>query len=113
MIDTEQLKIIAYAVELSLGVKNSVFSKCRGKPREALARQITAYVMHCGFSATLTDIGDALGRDRTTITHAITKIEDMRDDKDFDNYLDQFLDYCDTLLKIRNMGNLEFMERFK
>jgi chromosomal replication initiation ATPase DnaA len=50
----------------------------------ARARQLAMYLCHVVFRRTLAEIGDAFGRDRTTVSHACALIEDMRDDPGFD-----------------------------
>lgn len=57
-------------------------SRCRlGTAR---ARQLAMYLSHVILGRSLTEIGDAFGRDRTTVSHACAVIEDLRDDPDFD-----------------------------
>ena len=57
-------------------------SRCRSGT--ARARQLAMYLSHVVLGRTLTEIGDAFGRDRTTVSHACGVIEDMRDDPAFD-----------------------------
>jgi len=57
-------------------------SRCRiGTAR---ARQLAMYLSHVVLGRSLTEIGDAFGRDRTTVSHACAVIEDLRDDPAFD-----------------------------
>lgn len=57
-------------------------SRCRlGTAR---ARQLAMYLSHVVLGRSLSEIGAAFGRDRTTVSHACALIEDMRDDADFD-----------------------------
>lgn len=60
----------------------------RGSPRAAFARQVAMYLAHvvCGLS--LTEVGTAFGRDRTTVAHACEVIEDRRDDPELDGQLE-------------------------
>lgn len=60
----------------------------RGPARHALARQLAMYLSHVVLGHTLTDIGSAFGRDRSTASHACAKIEDMRDRANFDAWVD-------------------------
>ncbi len=57
-------------------------SRCRADV--ARARQLAMYLAHVVFGQSLTSIGEAFGRDRTTVSYACALIEDMRDDKLFD-----------------------------
>ncbi|MDB5623036.1 MAG: chromosomal replication initiator DnaA [Devosia sp.] len=51
----------------------------------ARARQLAMYLSHVALGRTLTQVGMAFGRDRTTVSYACALIEDMRDDPRFDN----------------------------
>jgi chromosomal replication initiation ATPase DnaA len=50
----------------------------------ARARQLAMYLAHVIYGETLTAIGLAFHRDRTTVSHACALIEDLRDDPAFD-----------------------------
>jgi hypothetical protein len=50
-------------------------------------RQIAMYVCHVALQISLSDIGDAFGRDRTTVGHACHVVEDRRDDPAFDDFV--------------------------
>ena len=50
-------------------------------------RQISMYVCHVALRIPLADIGTALGRDRTTVSHACNVVEDRRDDVAFDEFV--------------------------
>jgi chromosomal replication initiation ATPase DnaA len=56
----------------------------RGTPRAAFARQVAMYLAHVGCGATLTEVGILFERDRTTVAHACSVVEDRRDDPDLD-----------------------------
>lgn len=56
----------------------------RGRARIALARQAAMYVAHVGLSLSLTQVGQLFDRDRTTVAHACTIVEQRRDDVAFD-----------------------------
>lgn len=66
-----------------------------GRPRSGVARrrslchlrQIAMYVCHVVLQMSLTDIGLAFGRDRTTVGHACKVIEDRRDDQAYDEFV--------------------------
>lgn len=59
-------------------------SGSRGQAPVAQARQVAMYLMHCAFGISLTEIGYAFARDRTTVSHACRLIEDRRDTASFD-----------------------------
>jgi chromosomal replication initiation ATPase DnaA len=55
----------------------------------ARVRQIAMYLCHTTIGISLTEIGNSFGRDRTTVSHAVQLIEDLRDDADFDRVVEQ------------------------
>ena len=57
----------------------------RGSVPVARARQLAMYLSHVVLGRTLIEIGEAFGRDRTTVAYACALIEDMRDDRQFDD----------------------------
>lgn len=57
-------------------------SRCRAPV--ARARQLAMYLMHTLLGRTMTEVGRYFGRDRTTVAHACGRIEDKRDDVEFD-----------------------------
>jgi len=60
----------------------------RGRSRVAFARQVAMYLAHVTFGLTLTTVGRAFGRDRTTVSHACALVEDARDNPEFDHTLE-------------------------
>ncbi|WP_244479304.1 MULTISPECIES: helix-turn-helix domain-containing protein [unclassified Rhizobium] len=50
-------------------------------------RQIAMYVSHVVLQVTMTDIGLAFGRDRSTVSYSCHVVEDRRDDADFDAFV--------------------------
>jgi len=50
-------------------------------------RQIAMYVCHVALRISMSDIGAALGRDRSTVSHACHVVEDRRDDAAFDDFV--------------------------
>ena len=57
-------------------------SRCRAPA--ARARQLAMYLSYVMLGRTLAEIGGIFGRDRTTVSYACARIEDMRDDPLFD-----------------------------
>jgi chromosomal replication initiation ATPase DnaA len=76
------------AISLVAGAHNlkirHILSTQRGPVTVARARQLSMYLAHVALGCSLTDIGAAFERDRTTVSHACHVIEDMRDDPVFD-----------------------------
>jgi len=77
--------LVAYALELKA---EKILLPDRG-PRELVrARQIAMYLMHVGLGVSLARVASGFERDRSTVAHACHRIEEMRDDRDFDLWLD-------------------------
>jgi chromosomal replication initiation ATPase DnaA len=55
----------------------------------ARVRQIAMYLCNTTLGISLTEIGKAICRDRTTVGHAVQLIEDLRDDAEFDAIMEQ------------------------
>ena len=58
-----------------------------GRRSTCHVRQIAMYVCHVVLRLSLSDIGAAFGRDRTTVSHACNVVEDRRDDASFDAFV--------------------------
>jgi chromosomal replication initiation ATPase DnaA len=76
----------------------------RGRAKIAFARQVAMYLAHVACRLTLTDTGRLFGRDRTTVAHACSVIEDRRDDPVFDRALD-LLEWAVRSFAIRSAGS--------
>jgi chromosomal replication initiation ATPase DnaA len=76
----------------------------RGRAKIAFARQVAMYLAHVACRLSLTDTGRLFGRDRTTVAHACTVIEDRRDDPVFDRALD-LLEWAVRSFAIRSAGS--------
>lgn len=58
-----------------------------GRRSTCHVRQIAMYVCHVVLRISLSDIGAAFGRDRTTVGHACNVVEDRRDAAAFDAFV--------------------------
>lgn len=74
------LEMTAMASDRPLWGRDSRRSTCH-------VRQIAMYVCHVVLRLSLSDIGAAFGRDRTTAGHACNRVEDRRDDAAFDAFV--------------------------
>ena len=82
-------KVIAL-VEREYGISKALIlnaSRCR--MQAAKARQKAMYLSHVVLGQSLTAVGEAFGRDRTTVSYACGLVEDMRDDPQVDRELDR------------------------
>ena len=87
---TQILVAQAYGVTL-----DEIRAATRRTSQAALARQISMYLAHVVFSMSIGGIAQAFARDRSTVCHAIQRVEAMRDDPD----LDRTLGWLETLLR--------------
>ena len=77
------------AVSMVYSVERGILDHpTRGRSRVAFARQVAMYLAHVAFGLTLTTVGRAFNRDRTTVSHACALVEDARDDPEFDRTLE-------------------------
>ena len=62
----------------------------RGDRRRTMwhIRQIAMYVCHVALQIPIADIGDAFGRNRTTVAYSLRIVEDRRDDKAYDAFVE-------------------------
>lgn len=76
-----------------------IFNASRCRIGVARSRQLAMYLAHVVLGVSLTAIGAAFGRDRTTVSYACHLIEDMRDDPDFD------AEVTDLEMQLQNAGS--------
>jgi chromosomal replication initiation ATPase DnaA len=62
-------------------------STARGGARTAFARHLAMYLTRVVYGMTMTEVAIQFGRDRTTVSHACQRVEDMRDDPALDRLL--------------------------
>lgn len=63
-------------------------SKTRGLARIANARAMAMYLVTITLDLCMTRVGRSFGRDRTTVRHALARVEDARDNRKFDVMLE-------------------------
>jgi chromosomal replication initiation ATPase DnaA len=84
----EQVWLVQTAAAHVLGVAlNDLCAGTRRSPRAALARQVAMYLCHVVFEIGVSDTARAFGRDPSTVVHALRRIEEMRDEGEFDRAL--------------------------
>ncbi|MGJ8526923.1 helix-turn-helix domain-containing protein [Maritalea sp.] len=62
----------------------------RSRAHIAFCRQVAMYLAHVALGYSLTKTGVLFRRDRTTVSHACARIEDLRDNREFDAVLTSF-----------------------
>ena len=88
--DEDRAYLAAALTAYALGLKSeTLLSPERGRPIEARARHIAIYLTHVAFGMSLARVARAFGRDRSTVAYACHLVEDKRDDRDFDDWLEQ------------------------
>jgi hypothetical protein len=91
-------EVAAIAVAAAFAVPvGELQAKTRRSSYVALARQSAMYLSHVAFGVTLSQVGRAFGRDRTTAAHACRMIEDRRDDPAINAVLGSLEDACCAL----------------
>jgi chromosomal replication initiation ATPase DnaA len=84
-----KVRSVYFAVSMVYSVERGILDHpTRGRSRVAFARQVAMYLAHVAFGLTLTTVGRAFGRDRTTVSHACALVEDARDDPEIDRTLE-------------------------
>lgn len=93
-------ELIAIAVAASFAVPLTELRATTRRPRTvAFARQSAMYLAHVAFGLTLTDVGRAFGRDRTTAAYACERVENRRDDPALDAALEALEHACGVLVR--------------
>jgi len=91
-------ELIAITVATAFAVPLAELQATTRRPRTvACARQSAMYLAHVVFGLTMTEIGRAFGRDRTTAAYACKRVEDRRDDPVLDAALEALEHACGAL----------------
>jgi chromosomal replication initiation ATPase DnaA len=82
-------RVIEYAIAVVFEVEIAeLHAPTRGPAETAFARQVAMYLAHVACGLSFSEIGRVFERDRTTVAHACSVIEDKRDDARIDHMLD-------------------------
>ena len=88
--DEDRACLAGALTAFALGLKaEDVLCGARGSPAQARARHIAMYLLRAGLGMSLSRVARAFGRDRSTVSYACQVIEDLRDDSDFDIWIEQ------------------------
>lgn len=82
--------------------ENYLLGPSRGRRRLVLARHLVQYLAHVTFGINFTNIARRTRRDRTSVTHACSRIEDARNGCDFDKAV-FFLEFALSHMAERTM----------
>ena len=78
--------LVGYVLELKA---EDILLPDRGPRDMVRARQVAMYLSHVGLEMSLSRVASAFARDRSPVAHACHRIEEMRDEADFDAWLDR------------------------
>jgi chromosomal replication initiation ATPase DnaA len=78
--------VVAHLYDVSM---DDLFAATRRGAKAAFARQVVMYLMHVVYGLSLTEVAAQFRRDRTTVSHACHRVEDLRDDAVLDRQLSQ------------------------
>ena len=96
-----KVRSVYFAVSMVYSVERGILDHpTRGRSRVAFARQVAMYLAHVSFGMTLTTVGQAFGRDRTTVAHACALVEDARDAPEIDRTLEMLEAIVKRLAKL-------------
>lgn len=85
-----QCRVAVDIVSAFLGVPAAdILSERRAQAPIARARHVAMYLAHVAFQLSLNAVAHGFGRDRTSVSYAVARIEDERDDRGFDALLNR------------------------
>jgi chromosomal replication initiation ATPase DnaA len=82
---------VAMAMSMAAAALDTTIEEASGDSRSmraVFARQLAMYLASVGFGMSCSRVAAALGRDRSTVTHACSIMEERRDDPAFDRWID-------------------------
>lgn len=83
--DRARAAFLIQLVSMTTGVSaRDIAHQTRARSESARARWLAVYLMHIAFSVPLMRVAAAFGRDRTTVSQIVHRIEDWRSDPAFD-----------------------------
>jgi len=86
--DMAGAELAANVASYGLGVPaEKILEPRRGSAAAAFARQVAMYLCHVGFEFSITRVAAAFDRDRSTVAHACHRIEDRREEPQFDRWI--------------------------
>ncbi|MBS0385128.1 MAG: chromosomal replication initiator DnaA [Proteobacteria bacterium] len=87
--DAAKARLSADIVGYALGVSGAdIMAAEKGAPETAFARQVAMYLCYIAFEISLARVASAFARDRSTVSHACHRIEDRRDEPQFDRWIE-------------------------
>ncbi len=106
-----QCRVAVDIVAAFLGVPPAdILSERRAQAPVARARHVAMYLAHVSFQLSLNAVALGFGRDRSSVSYAVARIEDERDDRAFDltlNRIEALAQSCRRLM-IPGVGDGDF-----
>ena len=84
--DACSLAAVLAADALDVPLAN-VLAATRGPRTAAHARQVAMYLAHVALGVPLAAVGRCFGRDHSTVAHGCGRVEDLRDERGFDQMI--------------------------
>lgn len=108
--DVARARLAQSAAAYAFGVTQQDLEAPTRRSREAaLARQVAMYLSHVAFELPLSRVAQAFGRDRSTAAYACHRIEDRRDDREFDAWMDALEESLRCTPRIQPDGGRELL----
>ena len=83
--DRARAAFVTHLVAMATGVEpQAMLTGLRVRGKIAEARAMSMYLLHVGFALPQNRVAAAFQRDRTTITHALQRVEALRERTDYD-----------------------------
>ncbi len=85
-----QCRVAVDIVSAFMGIPAAdILSERRAQAPVARARHVAMYLAHVAFQLPLNAVASGFGRDRTSVSYAVGRIEDERDNRGFDHMLNR------------------------
>jgi chromosomal replication initiation ATPase DnaA len=78
------VRLVAFAAQVR---PEEILSRGRGTTEASSARQLAMYLLHTKLSLPFAVVAKLFGRDRTTVAHACSAVEDLRDIPERDDFV--------------------------
>lgn len=96
------LRVVHVMASLCNSSPEEIMAPTRHSARATLARQLTVYALSINNGWNATRVARVMGRDRTTVEHARTVIEELRDDPAVDAWIDRA---CAVLARAQELAD--------
>ncbi|MBK8199218.1 MAG: hypothetical protein IPK75_12715 [Acidobacteria bacterium] len=96
------MRVVHVMASLCNSTPDEIMAPTRHSARATLARQLTVYALSINNGWNATRVARVMGRDRTTVEHARTVIEELRDDPAVDAWIDRA---CAVLARAQELAD--------